>query len=90
MGDKHGFLGLMATRFPWFEVVCGKDGKMIIVVPLQFWHKSNYYYYFSRILKNNLLFVLKFPLSWFEIPNLQLSRFETPNLQGQHLNIEAV
>ncbi len=45
MGDRHGFLGLMATRFPWFAVVCGKDGKMIIVVPLQFRHKLNYFWF---------------------------------------------
>ncbi len=32
MGDKHGFLGSMATRFPWFEVVCGKDGKMKMII----------------------------------------------------------
>jgi len=53
MGDRHGFLGLMATRFPWFAVVCGKDGKMIIVVPLQFRHKLNYYFV-AKILKNYL------------------------------------
>jgi hypothetical protein len=75
MGDKHGFLGLMATRFPWFEVVCGKDGKMIIVVPLQIWHKLNYYY-FSRIFENlfiicaEILIKSKFPLLGFKILDL--------------------
>jgi hypothetical protein len=45
MGHKHDFFGLMAIRFLWSEVVCGKDGemKMIIVVPLPIRHKLNYF-----------------------------------------------